>query len=271
MTQATGREVSKTDQKALAALYADTGLEERAGEAQEGLTQDDYATPFLALLQSSSPQCKKSDPRCVEDAEEGMFFNTVEKQLYGTEITVIPVAYRRSFIEWKTREDGGGFIGEHRVGSEPETVVDDKNRDIIKESGHELKDTRYWYVFVLNEDGTHEPAVIGMSRTQIKPSRALQNLVAKNIWPDGKQRSAAPPSYVWSYNAKSVPQQNDEYSFWNWEFKRGEPVMSAEIIEAAKVFHDSVKEGKIREATDSLKDTESGDAGSSSEAGKGSY
>lgn len=248
--------LTKKEATEIATLYSDLGIEDRAGEGQDGATTDDYAMPFLSLLQSGSPQVKKTDPRKVEGAEEGMFFNTVEKEVYGDNVTIVPVAYRRSFVEWVTREEGGGFVGEHSPGSEPETVLDDKNRDIIKANGHELKDTRYWYVFVVREDGSFEPAVMGMSRTQLKPSKALFNLCAKNVWPDDKQRNAPPPMYVWAYTAKSIPQQNDEYSFWNVEFQRAAPVTNPALLSAAVELHDSVKAGQVREATDTLQDTE---------------
>jgi hypothetical protein len=254
--------------KEVGALYENLGIEERAGEGQDGATSDDYAMPFLALLQPSSPQCSKADARYIKGAEEGMFFNTVEKEFYGDNVKIVPVAYRRSFVEWIVREQGGGFVGEYLPGSEPATVVDDKNRDIIKENGHELKDTRYWYVFVIKEDGTFEPAVMGLSRTQIKPSKALFNMAAKNIWPDGKMRSAAPPLYVWSYSVKSVPQQKDDNSFWNWAFERGDAVTDGDLLAAAVALHDSVKAGQIREATDSLAETE---GSASASAGSDSY
>lgn len=256
--------ISKADQKALAAMYADTGMEERAGEGQEGATQDDYAMPFLSLLQSGSPQCKKTDPRRIEGAEEGMFFNTVEKTVYSGEngVRFIACAYRRSFVEWKLRESGGGFCGEFLPGTEPPTVADEKNRDIL-ENGNELKDTRYYYGFVVNDDGSTEAAVIGMTRTQLKPSKAWFNMLAKNLWPDGVQRSKAPPFYVWSYRLKSVPQQKDDHSFWNFDVQRDEPVMDAAVIEACKNLHDSVKAGSVREATETVADTEASESNSS--------
>ena len=257
--------LTKAETKELAALYADTGIEERAGEGQENATQDDYAMPFLALLQSGSPQCKKTDPRMIEGAEEGMFFNTVEKIFYDSTdgLPFIPCGYRRAFVEWKLREDGGGFVADYRPGSEPKIVgQDDKNRDIL-ENGNELKDTRYWYGFVINGDGSTDAAVIGMTRTQLKPSKAWFNLCAKNVWPDGVQRSKAPPMYVWSYRLKSIPQQKDDHSFWNWDVTRDAPVMDAAVIEACKNLHDSVKAGQIREATDTIAEAD-GDSNESS-------
>lgn len=246
------KELTTTESKELATLYSDLGIEEMAGMQHDDMTSaDDFAMPFLSLLQSGSPQCKKSDARFVKGAEEGVFFNTVEKECYGEEVTVVPVAYRRAYVEWKLREDGGGYHGEFLPGEQPSTVLDDKNRDIL-DNGNELKDTRYWYVLVIKADGSFEPAVVGMTRTQIRPSKALANMVTKDHWPDGKKRGKAPPFFVWQYNAKSVPQQSDEYAFVNWEFSRGAPVSNREILEAAKALREAVKAGQVREATESL-------------------
>jgi len=249
--------MTKAQSKELAALYADTGIEERAGEASENATQEDYAMPFLSLLQSGSPQCKKTDPRRIEGAEEGMFFNTVDKTVYNSEngVIFVPCGYRRSFVEWKLREDGGGFVGEYLPGEEPPTVTDDKNRDIL-ENGNELKDTRYWYGFVINEDGSSDASVIGLTRTQLKPSKAWFNLVTKNVWPDGVQRAKEPPMYVWSYRLKAVPQQKDDHSFWNWDVTRDAPVTDRGVLNAGKQLHDSVKAGTVKRADDTVSDAE---------------
>lgn len=250
--------LTKAQSKELAELYKSTGIEDRAGEGQENATQDDYAMPFLSLLQSGSPQCKKTDPRKVEGAEEGMFFNTVEKTVYDDEngVRFIPCAYIRRFVEWKLREDGGGFVKDYIPGEEPRIIAqDEKNRDIL-ENGNELKDTRYVYGFVVNADGSTDAAVIGMTRTQLKPSKAWFNMRAKNVWPDGVLRAKAPPDYVWSYRLTSVPQQKDDHSFWNWDVTRDLPVMDAGVLEACKNLHDSVKAGEVRRADDSLSETE---------------
>lgn len=261
MTEAKGKELTKAQSKELAALYEDTGIEERAGEATEGATQDDYAMPFLSLLQSGSPQCKKTDPRMIEGAEEGQFFNTVDKTIYADEngVIFVPCGYRRAFVEWKLREDGGGFVADYNPGSEPKIIAqDEKNRDIL-ENGNELKDTRYWYGFVINADGSSDAAVIGLTRTQLKPSKAWFNLVTKNVWPDGKLRTKEPPMYVWSYRLKSVPQQKDDHSFWNWDVTRDAPVTDAGVLEAGKTLHDSVKAGDVKRADDSVSDSEATD------------
>lgn len=246
------KELTTAQSKELADVYSDLGIEEMAGMNTEDMTSaDDYAMPFLSLLQSASPQCKKSDARYVKGAEEGVFFNTVSNKVYGEEVTIIPVAYRSAWVEWKLREDGGGYCGEFAPGSQPRIIAqDEKNRDII-ENGHELKDTRYWYVLVVTDEG-FEPAVMGLTRTQLKPSKRLANMTAEDKWPDGVKRGKAPPFFCWTYNAKSVPQQSDEYAFVNWEFSRGVPVTDRTLLEAAKALREAVKAGQVREATESL-------------------
>ena len=70
-------------------LSAGTGLEEAGA--------DDYAIPFLRVLQSMSPQLKKSDGKYIQGAEEGNLFNTVTESYYdGTEgVEIIPCAYKK--------------------------------------------------------------------------------------------------------------------------------------------------------------------------------
>ena len=246
------KELTTAESKELATLYSDLGIEEMAGMNREDMTSaDDYAMPFLSLLQSASPQCKKSDARYIKGAEEGVFFNTVTNELYGEEVTIVPVAYRSAWVEWVLREDGGGYKGEFPPGKQPPIVArDEKNRDLL-ENGHELKDTRYWYVLIVTEEG-FEPAVMGLTRTQLKPSKRLANMTAEDKWPDNVKRGKAPPFFVWQYNIRSVPQQSDEYAFVNYEFSRGAPVTDRALLEAAKALREAVKAGQVREATESL-------------------
>jgi hypothetical protein len=75
---------------------------EDAGAGFEDADANAYAIPFLQILQSGSPQCKKSDGAYIKGAEEGMFYNTVTQELYdGDEgVVVIPCHYMQRFVEW---------------------------------------------------------------------------------------------------------------------------------------------------------------------------
>jgi hypothetical protein len=255
--------LTKADEKAIANVMDQFGLEDRAGEGLEGTDQEAFATPFLSILQSGSPQVKRTDAKCIEGAVEGQLMNTVSFELFDGEkgITIIPCAYRRAYVEWIVRENGGGYVGEYLPGEQPEIEVDEKNRDIIVNTGeghdgHELKDTRYHYILVVRENGSVEPMIVGMSRTQLKPSKSLMYMIAKNVWPDQIERTSTPPSYVWSYNLKVVPQTAKENSFWNWQATRGTGVTEPAHMQAAIDFHKAVQSGQVREATASQAETE---------------
>ncbi len=264
--------LTKSDEKALANVMDQFDLEDRSGQGLEGTDQDAFATPFLSILQSGSPQVKKTDAKHIDGAAEGQLMNTVDFELFDGEagVIMVPCAFRRAYVEWIVREDGGGYVGEYLPGEQPETKVDDKNRDIIVSTGeghdgHELKDTRYHYVLIVRSNGTIEPMIIGMSRTQLKPSKSLMSMVAKNVWPDQQDRSKSPPSYVWSYLLKVVPQTNKEYSFWNWSVTRASGVSDPAVIQAAIDFHNAVQSGDVREATASQQETEGAATGTSDE------
>ncbi len=62
-----------------------------------------------------SPQVNKRDGAYVHGAEAGMIFNTVLNEAYDgiKGIRVMPCHYNRRFVEWKPREQGGGYIGSY--------------------------------------------------------------------------------------------------------------------------------------------------------------
>lgn len=74
------------------------GFEGDAGGGMEGTDFDSFAVPFLVVLQSMSPQCKKSDGAYIEGAEEGMIFNTASGEVFDGEegVMLVPFAYRRA-------------------------------------------------------------------------------------------------------------------------------------------------------------------------------
>ena len=97
------------------------GFENDADQGFEDTTADDFAIPFLSILQKLSPVCDEDDPKFTKGARPGQVMNTVTEQRFSARleeqesILVIPCAYLRQFIEWKKREDGGGFVGIHDV------------------------------------------------------------------------------------------------------------------------------------------------------------
>ena len=104
-------------------------------DAGQGLnmTQDDLALPFLKVLGQLSPECNKRDAKHVEGAEPGMIINTVTNEIYdGVKgIDVVPVHYKRQYIEWQDRgESQGAPVKIYEAGDDlPSTTRDKFNKD----------------------------------------------------------------------------------------------------------------------------------------------
>jgi len=91
------------------------GMEEYSGTGFGEVGADDLSIPFLRILAQLSPQVNKQDGAYVQGAEAGMMFNTVLNETYDGEkgIHVVPCHYNRRLVEWKQREQGGGYVGSY--------------------------------------------------------------------------------------------------------------------------------------------------------------
>lgn len=251
--EATGTDVAVKQQQALAALQQQ--FLDDAGAGFEEASASAYAIPFLQILQSMSPQCKKSDGAYIKGAEEGMLFNTVTQDIYSGEegIEVIPCHYTQRFIEWRPRESGGGFVAEYMPGEQPATTKDDKNRDVLP-NGNTLVDTRNHYVLILDKDGTVTPALITMSSTQLKKSRQwmskMQGIKVKN---SAGEFVTAPMSSR-KYRITTVPEQNEKGAWMGFSIALSGLVEDPAQYKAAADFRNAVKGGSAKPKFESSED-----------------
>jgi len=207
-----------------------------AGGGFEEADKDSYAVPFVRILQSGSPQCKKSDGAYVKGAEEGAIFNTATGEIMES-LDVIPCHYRRVFVEWIPQDEGGGFVAEHSVDEARDIPLDENYR---MENGHELADTRMHYCISAE---TGEPLVICMSSTQIKKSKNWMT-VMQSIKVDREDGSKfTPPMFSNSYKIETVPESNDKGSWFGWKITRNGFVEDGHLYQTAKAFRDMVVSG----------------------------
>lgn len=227
---------------------ADFGSHAGAGFEQTG--KDDFAIPFIGILQGLSPEVKRSEGAYIEGAQEGMLVNTVTKQVIDTEkgpLTVIPCAYQRAFVEWRVREKGGGFVSESAVAPDVPLTRDDKGRDILP-NGNQLNDTRTFYVLVVDEEmGSVTPAVLSMTSTQIK--KAKQWLMQQNLLKlTSNGKAYTPPMFASKWLVETVPESNEKGSWYGWKFTHGGYLagQSDPLFVAALDFHKAVSSGATK-------------------------
>ena len=185
------------------------------------------ALPFILLLQDLSPQVKKRDDQYVEGAEPGMFFDTVRQTLWDGEegITVVPVDFRPVFIEWRKRDQGGGFVQVHpnpRL-NEQQIANGLTREDVVRErmedpQNHDLVLTHQHMVIVKQPDGRWVEAVWPMKSTALTPSRKwnsdLSTFELRIPNEDGGEDVINPPRYWRTFVVRSNERTNDKGSFY---------------------------------------------------------
>lgn len=221
-----------------------------AGERQ-ALSKDDLAIPFISILQSNSPQVKRSEGAYVEGAQEGFLFNSVTNEVIDPAdgFQFVLCAYKRSLVEWRIREKGGGFVAEHEVRPDlqSKTVRDEKNRDILP-NGNQLNDTRTFYIMVLDSERGPLPAVIALTSTQIKKSRQLLMQLEMLRLKDAGGKAYSPPMFASKVNANTVPESNEKGSWMGWAWSHAGYFPSASDPEflVCRKFHKDVTEGLVK-------------------------
>ena len=193
-------------------------LIEDAGTAAENMTQEDMMIPRLSILQALSPQVNKRDGSYVEGAEAGHIYDSVSNKVFDGEegVTVIPLSYRRAHVEWKP--DRGGFVADH--GNDASVLSGCENQDgkMITDQGTEIVVNAEYFLFVIDKDGSHTPAVLSMSSSQLKKARRWNSMINRLQIPHlTEEGNTINPAMFWTaYKLTTVPEENDKGSWFGW-------------------------------------------------------
>lgn len=247
----------KKDESAeLANIYA--GMDFAADAAQDnGISADDCTIPRLKLIQSSSPQCKRGNEKYDEEAKEGDLYDSVNNRYFrgDTGVTVIPLCFKISYIEWKDRDAGGGLVANH--GDNPSvlnnTTKNDRFKDITPE-GNIIEKTAEYHVLMVDEEGNTSPYVISMSASQLKVSKDWNTMIslAKRQVPGGEEgQMFRPAMFFISYQLTTVPNSNAKGDSWmSFSVKTGEDVIKlpngVAIYGEASSTADAIKSGEMK-------------------------
>lgn len=219
--------------------------EANAGFDQAG--REAFAIPFLAILQSNSPQVNRADGAYIKGAQGGMLLDTAGKRVFEGEETgleFIPCMFTNTFVEWKLREAGGGFVAEYDNmagrGLQSQTKRDDKNRDILP-SRNQLTDHRNHYIIYKDpETGLWQPALLSLTSTQIKKSRNFMTSL---------QRVAAANSVSMFANIcriRTVAESNEKGSWFGVNLELEGFVTEEQSYEVARQFYKQASSGGVK-------------------------
>jgi len=247
-------EVAKKKESNVVA-FDESILLEDAGAGQEGMSKDDMMIPRITILQQMSPQVNKRDGAYVQGAEPGFILDTVGGEAIDGEkgIELVPISYRRAHIEWK--KDRGGLVADH--GSDSSCLdgcIRGDRGEYLTEDGNEIVPTGEYFVFMITED-SYTPALLSMSKSQLKKAK-LWNSMINRLRIDVAGKPVNPAMFWNSYQLTTVPEENDQGSWFGWSVKMNHDAKSGGILQnhpmgkdiylAARDFRKQVASGQVK-------------------------
>ena len=218
-------------------------FEADANQGAQNISQEDLALPFLKVLGQLSPEVNKTHGKYVEGAEPGKIINTVTNELYSN-INVVPVFYKRKYIEWQDRGTSTGApVAIHESDSDiiSQTTRGKDYKDRLP-NGNYLENTADHFVILLGD--SPQTALISMKATQLKVSRKWNSMMM-GIKMQGKNGLFTPPTYSHIYSLKPVQMSNDKGTWFGWDVAKVGPVTDKGIYDIAKTFAERVGKGEI--------------------------
>ncbi len=234
--------VAKAAKLDLAVLASDS--KDASGFGNLDMSRD-IAIPYINILQSNSPQLNPSKAEHVDGAKVGQFYNTVSQEVSDS-LNVIPVLYQLRYVEWKPREQGGGFVESHHADSGilSQTKRDQMTFKDVLPNGNYIATTAYHYVLVQGKDGAWSQAVISMTSTQLKKSRRWNSLMLTQKV-NGPSGSFTPPTYAMIYKLTTVSESNDRGSWFGYQVEKAGQVEDAGLYDDAKSFSTAASRGDV--------------------------
>tara|TARA_R110001592_G_scaffold24457_4_gene94274 strand:+ start:51 stop:824 length:774 start_codon:yes stop_codon:yes gene_type:complete len=219
-------------------LSGGTGLEET--------TTEDFAIPFIRVLQPMSPQLQKQHGSYVAGASAGDLYNTVTGEAFDGEtgISIVPCAYNKKYIEWIPREKGGGLVNaSHDISILSSCTRNQDDRRYYTKDGNEIVETAQFFVLVV-KDGTAQQAVLAFTSTQLGVARKWLTMLRMARVQNSKGDSVEAPMFAYTYKLSTTTQSNDKGS-WNAYTINQEGATELSIAMMAKDFMGAARSGDV--------------------------
>ena len=200
----------------------------KSGRGFEGMEGQDFGIPLLSICQTNNPQLIEGHQKYIEGIRPGNIFNT-QSGAFWKEINVIPLRYAWRTIEWKPREQGGGWVASYRRGEEPNDIESDPltGRLRRKSTGNSIVQTSY-HLLMVKEDGWNK-AIIPMYSTALKHSRKWNSMMI------GFRGANGQPLDMFShfFSITTIREQNPKGVWYGWKIDPA-GLVEGELFHAAE-------------------------------------
>jgi hypothetical protein len=205
-------------------------LKKGQGRGQENVTHQDLIIPRLEVVQSLSPARDKRHQDYIEGAEEGQLYNSVTRELYGEDVTVVPVFFLKEWLVWKDRKKGGGFRGAFANKTDAQLAIKDlkdpKTGKLEDPDDYAIVDTNQMFCLLLTPEGNQQ-IVISMAKSKAKVARKWNSLI----------QLSGDDSFAKAYVVESVQEANAAgENYFNIKVSPKGYVSEAIYTEAEKLY-----------------------------------
>jgi hypothetical protein len=210
----------------------------------ENTTSQDLVLPRLAIVQNTSPEKDKKDPKYITGIEEGDVFNNVTRERYERPLRLTPVMFTRMRIKWEEPNKMGSPIEcmgrpcPPSAGNQEGIACQLNNGGPCLHPGLNDEDPCmliYNFPVVLH-DHPEFPVVLSMKSTGIKVAR---NFIT--IMKIMRLKGQSVPPYAQQFEFDTVQQKNAQGTFYNFAFTRVEGWPPESISRLAKSTYESLK------------------------------
>lgn len=139
------------------------------GRGNEDVNGSSLTIPRIKQLQKMSDEVDKHHPNHIKGAGDGVFMNTLTRELYGEELYCINIKFKDEFVVWKDREKGGGLLGTYKTQAEAQEAVSATE----KPDDYAIRPTHTHLLLIKNPE-TGElsaPVLMDFAASKLKPSK----------------------------------------------------------------------------------------------------
>jgi hypothetical protein len=259
--EASGTELANINAESTDLVAADDDFFADAGAGLGDFQQSDFLIPYVRIIQALSKELQKNHAKYLQGAEQGMFVNSATRKIYSGEkgFLVIPVAFGHRYMAWRPNNAGPAYD----MGDDPTkfnaATPNDKNQRFDAE-GNQLTDAMQYYVILVDLDTWEwEAAVLNFTGSQARKGRGWATTINNRMirHPD-TQKLMRPAMYFFSYKVTTVPESNDQGSWYGFSILDGPQVKDLpngkEIFSAARTLRQRFEAGEVKGAMEEPSD-----------------
>ena len=214
-----------------------------AGQGLENITSKDLLVSRLGILQSLSPQLKRTKQQYIPEAEEGQICDLAMGTLFPEGVWFLPVLFRKDYLEWHPRESGRGLAAVHGDDSILRLCRQDEKRRNVLPSGNYVVETAQFFGLNLHARGAW--CFLPMTSTQLRKARQWNMLATSERLNRADGSEFQPPMWYRTYRLTTAHESNAEGDWHGWKIERDVALPQINREEHGFDWH-SLKESAIR-------------------------